>query len=65
VRVIVDRDKCCGAGQCVIVAPDTFDQQEDDGIVVLLEEEPPPERHDVVRQAVRLCPGLAIAVTED
>jgi ferredoxin len=63
-KVFVDRDKCCGAGQCVIVAPETFDQSEDDGIVILLEEEPPPEHQDAVRQAVRLCPGLAISVTD-
>ena len=37
-RVAVDQDKCCGAGKCVLLAPEVFDQREDDGVVVLLDE---------------------------
>lgn len=35
-RISIHEDKCCGAGSCVLPAPDLFDQHEDDGIVVLL-----------------------------
>lgn len=62
-RVLVDENKCCGAGQCVLVAPKVFDQR-DDGIVILLEATPPKELHAAVREAVQVCPGAAIAVEE-
>jgi ferredoxin len=42
VKVTVDQDRCCGAGTCVMLAPEVFDQREDDGIVELLVAEPDP-----------------------
>ncbi|MEV6717580.1 ferredoxin [Lentzea sp. NPDC051208] len=62
-KVTVDQEKCCGAGTCVLLAPDVFDQRDEDGIVVLLDETPPEELQDVVREAVSVCPGVAISVT--
>ena len=38
-KVHVDEDKCIGAGQCVRIAPEIFDQR-DDGIVILLDPTP-------------------------
>ena len=64
-HVTVDRERCIGAGMCVLAAPEVFDQDEEDGRVVLLEPEPATERHDAVRQAERLCPSGAISVRED
>ncbi|MEV4472445.1 ferredoxin [Nonomuraea sp. NPDC049504] len=64
-KVTVDQDKCCGAGQCVLLAPDVFDQGEDDGIVLLLEAEPPEGLHAAVREAAAVCPAGAIDVSED
>ncbi|KAA2264335.1 ferredoxin [Solihabitans fulvus] len=64
-RVVVDSDKCCGSGQCVLTAPDVFDQRDEDGTVLLLDAEPPAELHEAVRQAVTLCPSSAISVVED
>ena len=29
-RVIVDKELCIGAGQCVVTAPDVFDQDDDE-----------------------------------
>ncbi|GAA1281725.1 ferredoxin [Planotetraspora silvatica] len=63
-KVTVDEDKCCGAGQCVLIAPEVFDQREDDGIVILLEHEPGEGRHVAVREAAAVCPGAAIEVTD-
>ncbi|MFF0147367.1 ferredoxin [Amycolatopsis sulphurea] len=59
-KVVVDQSRCVGAGQCVLVAPEVFDQREEDGIVLLLEENPPEELHDRVREAAQICPALAI-----
>ncbi|MFG1700668.1 ferredoxin [Nonomuraea sp. NPDC049309] len=63
-KVIVDEDKCCGAGQCVLLAPEVFDQREDDGIVMLLDESPGADRHAAVREAAAVCPGAAIELVE-
>ncbi|AHH95639.1 ferredoxin [Kutzneria albida] len=63
-KVVIDQDKCVGAGQCVLAAPDVFDQRDEDGIVVLLQEYPPAELHEDVRQAARICPALAIELDE-
>jgi ferredoxin len=63
-KVTVDRDKCCGAGTCVLVAPDVFDQGEDDGIVILLNAEPPADLQATVREATRVCPAAAIQLSE-
>jgi len=63
-KVIVDQDKCCGAGQCVLLAPEVFDQREDDGIVILLDETPGAGRHAAVREAAAVCPGAAIELAE-
>ncbi|CAH1653339.1 MAG: ferredoxin [Chelatococcus sp.] len=59
-RVIIEQAKCCGAGQCVLAAPDIFDQREDDGIVILLQENPSEESRADVLQAIKVCPALAI-----
>ena len=64
-RIILDQDKCVGSGQCVLAAGDVFDQRDDDGIVVLLDEHPAAARLHGVRNAVQLCPALAIRVEQD
>lgn len=61
-RVVIDRNRCCGAGNCVVTAPQVFDQDDGDGLVVLRCPTPPDELADDVRQAVDLCPSGAIMV---
>ncbi|MEV4573369.1 ferredoxin [Nonomuraea jabiensis] len=63
-RVSVDTGKCVAAGQCVLLAPEVFDQREEDGVVVLLDETPAPEHHDAVREAATVCPAAAIHLAE-
>ncbi len=59
-RVELDEPKCVASGQCVIAAPDVFDQREDDGVAFLLTEEPSDVQLDGVREAVAVCPAAAI-----
>lgn len=63
-KVTLDQDNCVASGQCVLTAPDVFDQRDEDGIAVLLEPEPPAERLADVHQAAAVCPALAITVAE-
>lgn len=63
-KITIDEDKCCGAGQCVLIAPDVFDQREDDGIVVLLDAAPPADQYTAVREAASVCPAAAITLAE-
>ncbi|MBF8174942.1 ferredoxin [Streptomyces olivaceus] len=63
-KITVDEEKCCGAGQCVLIAPEVFDQRDEDGIVVLLDAEPAAEHHDLVRESASVCPAAAIHLDE-
>jgi ferredoxin len=63
-HVAVDQDRCCGAGQCVLLAPEVFDQREEDGVVVLLAPAPPESLHDSVREAVAVCPTGTITARD-
>jgi len=63
-KIVIDQDTCCGAGTCVMVAPEVFDQREEDAIVVLLDAAPPQGLHETVREAASMCPGRAIQLDE-
>ncbi|WP_053207409.1 ferredoxin [Jiangella muralis] len=62
-RIVVEIDQCVGGGQCVMAAPDVFDQ-DDDGLVVVLDGDPAPGLADDIRLAARLCPARAIVVDD-
>ena len=63
-KVIVDRERCVGSGECVFTAPEIFDQDEADGIVTLLTETPKEALWDAARRAARQCPANAIRVED-
>jgi ferredoxin len=63
-HVTVDQDRCCSSGQCVLTAPEVFDQSEDDGTVLVLQTDPGPALQAKVRTAAALCPSSAITLTE-
>jgi len=63
-RVELDEPKCVASGQCVVAAPEVFDQRDEDGIAVLLVEDPGAEMLDGVREAVAVCPAAAIRLTQ-
>jgi ferredoxin len=64
VKVVADTDRCVGAGQCVLIAPEVFDQGEDDGIVVVLDAEAGSVSLSEVREAVDLCPARALSLDD-
>ncbi|MGW5861139.1 ferredoxin [Streptomyces sp. NPDC055239] len=63
-KLTIDEDKCCGAGQCVLIAPEVFDQRDEDGIVILLDPTPPQEQHTTAREAAAVCPAAAIDIID-
>jgi ferredoxin len=63
-RIAVDLEKCIGAGQCALVAPEVFDQRDDDGVVVVLNEAPGDDLKASVREAAMLCPAQVISLDE-
>ncbi|MCX4461483.1 ferredoxin [Streptomyces sp. NBC_01728] len=62
--ITVEEDKCVAGGQCVVAAPEVFDQREDDGVVILLQGKPPVEEFERVRRAATMCPAAAIRLAE-
>ncbi|MER8073050.1 ferredoxin [Streptomyces sp. NPDC094034] len=64
-KITVDEEKCCGAGQCVLIAPEVFDQRDEDGIVILLDAAPPADQQELVRESAAVCPAAAIVLSED
>jgi ferredoxin len=60
-KIVADREKCVGAGMCVMTAPHVFDQ-DDDGIVLV--EHPEPEAAEAAKaaEAVQLCPSGALSL---
>jgi ferredoxin len=64
VKIAADRDKCIGAGMCVMTDDAVFDQ-DDDGVVVVLTGEVPAGEDAKVRDAVNLCPSGALALLQE
>jgi ferredoxin len=60
--VVIERDKCCGFGNCVLAAPTVFALDENDGIVVALDPHPSADLRPQVEQAVADCPTEALGL---
>lgn len=63
-RIVVDRDRCISAGQCVLTEPAVFDQGEEDGIVCLIHHEVGEDFEQAIRTAAELCPSQSIRIEE-
>lgn len=63
-RISVDQNACCSAGNCVFTVPEVFDQ-DDDGLVITLMTTPPAELEAKVQSAADACPAGAISVLQD
>lgn len=62
-EIRIDRERCLGAGMCVLTAPEVFDQDTEGGRVLLLDADPPAARALAIRRAAYACPSGAITVT--
>ena len=62
--VRIDQTRCIGSGQCVLAAPDVFDQSDDDGLGLVLVAEPPADLLPGVRDAVDRCPAQVVSLEE-
>ncbi|MFE9327570.1 ferredoxin [Nocardia sp. NPDC052278] len=62
-RIEIKPHACIGSGQCVVAAPDVFDQNEDDGLVIVLDENPSEGKEPEVEQAALVCPARAILLS--
>jgi ferredoxin len=63
-KVTVDQGICASSGNCVMNAPEVFDQRDEDGVVVLLNANPPAEHAEAARKAAASCPAMAIQIEE-
>ncbi|MEU0647713.1 ferredoxin [Streptomyces umbrinus] len=63
-EVELDEPRCVAAGQCVLAAPEVFDQRDEDGVAVVLDDRPAPSLVDSVKEAAALCPAAAIRLVE-
>lgn len=63
-KIGADRDRCIGAGMCVMTDEAVFDQ-DDDGVVVVLAEDVPESEQKRVRDAVELCPSGALSLVQE
>ncbi|MEU0599562.1 ferredoxin [Streptomyces sp. NPDC006393] len=62
-RIDIDKDRCIGAGQCALAAPNVF-TQDDEGYSTLLPGKEDGGGDPMVREAARACPVGAITVIE-
>lgn len=61
-RIVVDRDRCIGSGNCSFYAPNTFDLDEQLKSVVV---DPAGDDPGDVRAAIEGCPVDAIRIEAD
>ena len=59
IRIVVDRERCMGSGNCLYWAPGTFDLG-DDGVAVVID--PSGKDADRIAVAAEGCPTRAISL---
>lgn len=63
-QILGDLNRCIGAGQCVMLAPDLFTQDEETGLVVVMVPSPTAAQLAAAQAAETACPALAIQVKD-
>jgi ferredoxin len=64
VKVIIDPDKCCGYGECVVTAPGLFEIGDDNRAHVMRDGELSRLDAEMAREASYSCPVEAIDIAE-
>ncbi|MBR7833125.1 ferredoxin [Actinospica durhamensis] len=63
-RIVAQPDRCVGAGQCVLVDPEAFDQDDKDGTVIVVRPRPESEAEIArAKEAVNVCPGRTLSLS--
>ena len=62
-RIVVDRTRCTGLGNCEAVSPDHF-AVDDDGVLELVRDDVDQPELAVVRRAVAGCPTAALSLSD-
>lgn len=62
-EISADRDRCVGAGHCVMTIPDVF-AQDDNGLVVVTRARTPEPWDEQLVEVAQLCPSQSITVAE-
>ena len=62
-RVVANRDACCGYGVCAEICPEIFGA-DDNGIVVLKVNTVPQGLEDKALEGAQACPQSALAVED-
>jgi ferredoxin len=62
-KVTIDRELCIGAGNCVRLAPESFDQDEE-AVGVPLADDYPEELRPLLMRVQAECPSRAITVID-
>jgi ferredoxin len=64
-QIIANLERCVGAGQCVLVDPEAFDQNDQDGTVIVLRPHP-QNALEIARakEAVNVCPGRTLSLQD-
>jgi ferredoxin len=63
-KLIIDRDKCLGSGQCAYMQPELF-QMGDDNQPIVLNEHPEGRLIAMAQDAIHQCPAQAIELIDD
>jgi len=63
-KIVADRTRCVGGGNCVMSAPQLFAQGEEDGLVQVIKERPGPEDLAAAELAVISCPAQALGIID-
>jgi ferredoxin len=63
-RIVHDKERCAGHGQCVGVAPELF-KFAPDGSLVVIDPNPPEALREAAQDAVDVCPVQALSIVED
>jgi ferredoxin len=61
-EIRIDRERCMASGNCVLWAPDVFDQ-DDEALAIVIDPDGAPEEE--ILTAARNCPTRSIAVVRE